>query len=189
MFCRECGRFKELKCVCLSSRPISKIETFTIFILFQFLTALVVFVSNDLFSYSFLESIPYISIVIFMYLLILSILTKLFDKSYLALFFGCHQAVNRSISINGQLTNICSRCLGILIGFALVYLLKDMSFSILFYIILGTPLTIDGLLQKFTQYKSNQALRLTTGILFSWTFSFLVTGYNYIILFTINLLL
>ena len=189
MFCSDCGRFNKLKCVCLNSKPITRIETFILFISFQFLMAFIVFRFNDLLSFSFLDLIPHVAITIFIYLLVLSVLTKIYDKSYLALFFGCHQARNRSILIKGHPTNICSRCLGIFIGFALVYVLRGISFSLLLFLILGIPLIIDGILQSLTRYKSNQALRLTTGILFSWTFSFLVTGYNYIILFTINLLL
>jgi uncharacterized membrane protein len=112
------------------------------------------------------------------------------DSAWIYDYFSqeCHQLAERSFFINGRPMPLCSRCTGIAIGCLAgqlsYYLLKDFYFNTIYaeynvlpaivIILLGMlPLVIDGSLQVFTDYKSNNPLRLGTGILFGISLTFL----------------
>ena len=86
---------------------------------------------------------------------------------WLPVFFSCHQRKDRSFYYRGFQFPICARCTGILFGFLLSPILV-MSFAppVWMYVLLLLPLLIDGMIQKFSVYESNNPTRLITGIFF-----------------------
>ncbi len=85
-----------------------------------------------------------------------------------ASFFSCHQRCDRSIHVRGKKMSICSRCLGVAIGFFLfTIILYFINISFWVMIIFLIPLILDGVLQLLTDYKSNNIKRFITGVLFS----------------------
>lgn len=91
--------------------------------------------------------------------------------------FRCHQLPDRSFHVNGMQFPLCARCTGILIGFVLLgpiitiftYGNMYVSFGLILFMI------IDGTLQLFTKYRSNNILRLITGLGFGYaSFSIIV---------------
>ncbi len=79
---------------------------------------------------------------------------------------NCHQLKNRSFFINGNQMPFCTRCIGIFLGFSVGALFimiryKELNPTLL---ILGlVPIGVDGLVQLFTSYESNNYLRFATG--------------------------
>ena len=86
--------------------------------------------------------------------------------------FGCHQKAHRSFQYKGKQWFLCARCSGIFIAqiFLIVPLyLLDIHFG--FYtLIFAIPLIIDGTVQRFTRYESNNIKRLITGLLGGYGF-------------------
>jgi uncharacterized membrane protein len=93
----------------------------------------------------------------------------------------CHQLPDRSLRYAGNYMPVCARCTGIILGqfigqaayLALADMLNETVYSeenfwptlgILFIGML--PLIIDGTIQLKTDYRSNNPLRVSTGILF-----------------------
>jgi uncharacterized membrane protein len=112
------------------------------------------------------------------------------DSAWMYDYFSleCHQLAERSFFINGRPMPLCARCTGIavgsLVGNLSYYFLKDFYFNTIYaeynvlaaigIIFLGMlPLVIDGSLQMLSNYKSNNPLRLGTGILFGISLTFL----------------
>ena len=85
-------------------------------------------------------------------------------------FCACHQEKDKSIWFFGIEKYFCSRCIGLILGAIVGVLFKTFFFRLPLYIslILATPLIIDSLTQLFDLRKSNNILRLTTGILFGF---------------------
>lgn len=84
----------------------------------------------------------------------------------------CHQKEERSYSMCGETLLVCSRCLGIYVGFliSLVFLIatfwlftKSLNFA--YAILLLVPMGIDGVSQLFGFRESNNPLRFFTGYL------------------------
>jgi uncharacterized membrane protein len=88
----------------------------------------------------------------------------------------CHRIPERTFKINNRYFPVCSRCTGIYIGFFLFFI-QNYIFSLyltpLFGFIMIIPMFIDGTTQFFGFRKSNNKLRLITG---------LIAGYGYGIL-------
>lgn len=85
---------------------------------------------------------------------------KIWLKSMSLMAPTCHQRADRSYSIHNYQMPICSRCLGIYIGYivGLFFYLPAFGFLV--------PLTyIDGFIQLRTNYNSTNFRRLTTGII------------------------
>ncbi len=82
----------------------------------------------------------------------------------------CHHLPERSIKFFGIEKYLCSRCFGLVVGLIIGLLFKYLITPIPFSagIILMLPLIIDGATQFFGWRKSNNFLRFTTGILFSF---------------------
>ena len=83
----------------------------------------------------------------------------------------CHQKADRSFFINGNEMPFCARCtaiwLGIVIGLGFVFLFKinlDEKFILLMFVCL-LPIGIDGFGQLFGLWKSNNIIRVITGVL------------------------
>lgn len=83
----------------------------------------------------------------------------------------CHQKSDRSFFINGNQMPFCARCTAIWLGltFGLAFMIFyriELNEKIIFLILIGiTPIGIDGLIQLFGFWESNNILRLLTGLL------------------------
>lgn len=80
----------------------------------------------------------------------------------------CHRIKDRCIWFFGLEKYLCSRCLGIFIGWFIGLFLVLCQYQIwtIWSIILMLPLIIDGFLQALLYRESNNLVRLTTGFLF-----------------------
>ena len=91
----------------------------------------------------------------------------------------CHRLENRSFKVFGHTMPMCARCAGQILG--LVLFLFLFHFKIAFPPILGfvlfLPLLLDGFSQLFGFRKSNNVLRLFTGILFTLGFLSIVSEF------------
>lgn len=93
-------------------------------------------------------------------------------KSFFDYFFICHKIPERSFFYKGKQFPLCSRCTGIFIGYIIGILLIIMSyifhfdiFNPIYIVILLLPMFLDGTIQYFTKYESNNFKRLITGLL------------------------
>ena len=82
----------------------------------------------------------------------------------------CHQMPERSFFLNGYQLPLCARCTGILIGNLFGLFLSPLLKFRLHNSLLMIPLIMDGSIQYFTTYKSNNIKRLITGILYGYSF-------------------
>ncbi len=116
---------------------------------------------------------------------------------------NCHQMHERSYSLNGNQLPVCSRDVGIFVGFTIGFMLmsfvrgaremKDIMLDLididrnisemkktLILIIVGSifalPLILDGSIQLVTDYESFNAFRTLTGLLFGFGFSVFVSS-------------
>ena len=91
--------------------------------------------------------------------------------------FGCHQLTERSFFIGRYQFPLCARCTGLLIGYV-VGGITSIFYRAPFYwyIPLLIPLILDGTIQMFTKYESNNIKRIITGI---------IAGFGYINLLVI----
>lgn len=80
----------------------------------------------------------------------------------------CHQISDRSYFLNGNQMPFCARDLGLFVGLAAGFglaLFYRVKVNPLYFLLGLIPLGIDGGLQAFTDYESNNPLRLATGII------------------------
>ncbi|MFW5889132.1 MAG: DUF2085 domain-containing protein [Bacillota bacterium] len=79
---------------------------------------------------------------------------------------GCHQQSCRSFFYKNYQFPVCARCTGILIGeFIIAPIILIFGYNNIYLnIILLTIMIIDGLLQYFKIYESNNIRRLITGL-------------------------
>ena len=96
----------------------------------------------------------------------------------------CHQIASRSFFINGNELPFCSRDVGLFVGlvggFGLVTFRKYKirpAFAILGLV----PLGLDGGLQLFTSYESNNPLRFATGVIAGLAMSLLLALFVFVI--------
>ena len=87
----------------------------------------------------------------------------------------CHQKPERSFFLGKYQFPFCARCSGIIFGvlIGLVFFLLVQYENYYLMILLWIPMIIDGLVQKYTSYLSNNKRRLITGLLFGF-------GYIYV---------
>ncbi len=82
-------------------------------------------------------------------------------------FAYCHQKPERSFFFRGKQFPICARCTGIHLGYLFMPIfmfgLLDWGFWLTIALIL--PTYIDGTVQAYTSYRSNNFLRFTTGLM------------------------
>lgn len=86
----------------------------------------------------------------------------------------CHQMPERSFFLGSYQFPLCARCTGIMAGrllaiLLLPFVLFPVKTALLVLPLLMLPLPIDGLVQKYTKYESNNCKRVITGIL--WGFA------------------
>jgi len=79
----------------------------------------------------------------------------------------CHQIPERSFFFKGKQFPMCSRCMGIQIGYLSlpVFLFGLASIPLWWSILLVIPTYLDGFVQLRTNYVSNNARRFITGII------------------------
>ena len=80
---------------------------------------------------------------------------------------GCHQMESRSFSFHDYQYPLCARCTGITIGYliGLILFLVNIRINPGLLLLMCLPCAVDGLVQKFTAYESNNIKRLITGLL------------------------
>jgi uncharacterized membrane protein len=110
-------------------------------------------------------------------------------KNFLDYLFICHKIPARSFFYKGKQFPICSRCTGILIGYIIGIILLVLTIFWPFFLlkplivlILLIPLVLDGMIQYFTKYESNNIKRLITGILAGISIIFVIyylAGFGY----------
>lgn len=96
----------------------------------------------------------------------------------------CHRMKNRCITIKGYTFPLCARCLGILTGYFLTPLLivSGTYLPIWLGILLNIPMVVDGWTQKMGHRRSNNYLRLSTGILCGFGQSVLIVSISTLII-------
>lgn len=89
---------------------------------------------------------------------------------------GCHQISERSFFILNYQVPVCSRCTGIFIGqiISIFIILFRINISIYFLIIALLPMLLDGTLQYYNIIKSTNLRRFTTGLLFGFSYIYLI---------------
>jgi len=94
---------------------------------------------------------------------------KAWIYKWLPICFGCHCRPDRSFFYKGQQLPLCARCtgelFGILLGMVLIFFLQPPAWipGLLLF-----PLVLDGSVQYFTAYESNNLKRVITGFLFGY---------------------
>lgn len=78
----------------------------------------------------------------------------------------CHRKPERSFFYKGQQFPVCARCTGIYLGFLIMplTLFNVVQLSFLLSLVITIPSLLDGFIQSQTNYKSNNYIRLFTGI-------------------------
>ena len=106
--------------------------------------------------------------------------TKIWVKlmDWCSKYWGCHQFPERSFFYKGYQFPVCARCTGIILGYitAIILLFCNIRLSIINCILFIIPMIIDGTMQYFTSYNSNNIKRLFTGILSGIGFIYLVVN-------------
>lgn len=108
----------------------------------------------------------YSYLVLTIFLLLLTSIEIITKKPYLALIFGCHNLCERSFKIKDYYLPICARCSGIYLGVFLSFSKVTLEYNFVVSVMLMIPLLIDGLVQRYTRYNSNNSKRFISGILF-----------------------
>lgn len=82
-------------------------------------------------------------------------------------FSYCHRLPERSFFFKGKQLPLCSRCTGINLGYFILplFILNLISIPLWWSIAMVLPTYIDGTIQAYTKYQSNNFLRFTTGII------------------------
>ena len=175
MYCGSCGRETEDTSSCLHNSKLTIYDRIFLYILIV-LFPITVFVfmygyTSDVFLNGQYMFVGNLTLVIILTILLLAF--YLFNKGYIVLFFSCHQMTTRSFRIKGKYFFLCSRCTGILISiFISIFLTRYSIVHETYYLLViaaGLPLLVDGLLQRFSQYKSTNIVRFITGLLFGPT--------------------
>jgi uncharacterized membrane protein len=171
-YCTHCGREIHDHCVCLQGNPISKKAALFIYLLTAFVP-MTIFIHVRSFSIWQVHYQIYGALSLSIVLIALTLLEVLAKSSYLALFFGCHQSVNRTIHLRSRPLPLCARCLGIYLGVFLSFFISLIHiFPFYVYLLLAIPLLIDGIGQKKKLWVSTNSRRFFTGLLFSNTLVF-----------------
>jgi len=183
MYCQSCGRVLSNQCICLNQKPITRLEVIAIVLLFH-----VFYVLLLRYTYSFTEVDYFLlfsrsAFFLGLFSFVLLALTFAFKRSYLAVFFGCHQSSTRSIKIKNIPFNICSRCSGIFLGFFISALVFSFNPPLIIVVLCSIPLIVDGLLQKYSTYTSTNSKRFLSGVLFSPLMILIFSGFYIVLLY------
>lgn len=88
-----------------------------------------------------------------------------------AKYCNCHQKPERSFFIHGYQLPLCARCTGIAIGHVAALLVAPFHIFNYSVSLLLIPLAVDGTVQYFTPYESNNYKRVITGVLYGFAFT------------------
>lgn len=103
-------------------------------------------------------------------------------SKFLRILFMCHCRADRSFFYKGKQFPICARCTGELIGMIvaipIAFKIKDLNW--VYIILLSLPLILDGFIQLFTKYESNNFKRVVTGFLFGVALIFILLKLHYL---------
>ena len=93
-----------------------------------------------------------------------------FGEKKLGLALFCHRKPERSFTIFGHTSPLCSRCTGLMMGFSgFIWLaLFHVQIPPIAAVLMMAPIMIDGASQLFGFRESNNALRLITGFMFTF---------------------
>ena len=85
----------------------------------------------------------------------------------------CHQMPSRSFFVGEYQFPLCARCTGIMVGRVIALLLFPfvripLKIALIVLPLLLVPLAVDGMVQKYTSYESNNFKRMVTGILWGY---------------------
>ena len=88
---------------------------------------------------------------------------------WLPIIFGCHCREERSFHFKEEKFPICARCTGELVGMIIsAFSCFFFRIPLLWAIFIMIPMIVDGLVQMFTDYDSNNRRRFVTGFLFGF---------------------
>lgn len=94
---------------------------------------------------------------------------KAWCYKWLPIVFGCHCKPERSFHFHSTPFPICARCTGELIGIiAALLCCFFFRLPVLAAVVLMFPMVVDGTVQHFTRYESNNLTRVLTGALFGF---------------------
>ncbi|MEH7011676.1 DUF2085 domain-containing protein [Neobacillus niacini] len=96
----------------------------------------------------------------------------------------CHRMKSRSLTIKGYTLPLCARCTGILLGYLFfpILIVVNLNLSLWLGILLNIPMVLDGWTQKKKLRKSNNPLRLSTGIISGFGQSIIIVSISQIII-------
>ena len=83
----------------------------------------------------------------------------------------CHQRADRSLFYHGYQLPLCARCTGIAIGHFTAFFIGFIHTFPLAIAFLMIPMAVDGTIQYFTKYESNNFKRVVTGLLYGFAFT------------------
>ncbi len=91
-------------------------------------------------------------------------------------YWGCHQIPDRSFFYKGYQFPVCARCTGIIFGYivSIISFVYGFKLNNLYCILLIMPMILDGTIQYFTKYISNNFKRMLTGFLSGFGFIHLI---------------
>lgn len=184
IFCDECGR-NQTKINCIHQATLSQTEKLLIMMLvtglpiglFVLLPHFYLSLDRGYLLYGYLS--------VMVILVLFTFFGRTFKRPYLPYFFHCHQHKHRSLTVLKTWFPLCARCLGIVFGSLLTFVLIHFNSPWYFYLLSGLPLIIDGLFQQYSDYQSTNQRRFLTGLLFGPTFVF---AYSYVMYLFIQLL-
>lgn len=171
-FCEVCGRDVDRDYACLHQKRISKIEVMIIYVMIILLP--IVLIPSEILtsSYTWDMVLPTSALSMIIVLSILTLGNIVFNRPYLALFFGCHQKIERSPVFFHRVWVLCSRCTGIYVGIMWMVMSFWMVFAWWIYVLFAIPLIIDGVLQQKGIRSSTTLSRWLTGFLFGFFLTF-----------------
>lgn len=103
-------------------------------------------------------------------------------------FVPCHRMPERSLHIGGKKSPLCARCMSILVGYLFIVplIFVEIPLSLPIYLLIGCllniPMVTDGYTQLRKWRKSNNTLRVVTGLLSGLGQSMLVVGGSQILI-------
>lgn len=81
---------------------------------------------------------------------------------------GCHQIPQRSFFLKDHQLPLCARCTGIALGHVAALAIAPFHRFQYTILVLIIPMAMDGTVQYFTTYRSNNVKRVVTGFLYGF---------------------
>lgn len=181
MYCSSCGRDNDINDCIHSVKYNEKDQLFLLILTIALPTSIFGIYFNIYLDYDLINYLEVGSISISLILIILLAMYYLFGKLYIAIFFGCHQKVERSLVLFKKPYVLCARCTGILVGMFGTFFISLFDFNYFWLLLFTIPLIIDGVVQKRTKYLSNNSKRFITGLLAGPSFVLLFGGLHFLI--------